>query len=425
LGLSATHAAQAPGDRLDPRVWRMASVVLLGPLMSSLDSTVVNVSLARLAHDLQAPLARIQWVTTGYLLALALMLPLSGWLVDRLGAKRVYLGCFIAFTAASVLCGLTTSAEGLITCRVLQGMAGGLLAPMAQMMIARGAGRHMAKVMGLMIAPVLLGPIFGPALAGAILQHAGWQWIFFINVPIGVFATFMALWLLPAEAPAGSRALRPDRVPPAQPGLVLLLHSMEHFGSSSRMPLRDPLEGALALLLLAGFAAHARRRAARPGGLPAAAHREFPRVLRHPVPGQRRGLRRAAAHPAVPHPGTGRHAHAGRHAVGAGRGGDVVLLPVGGHAHRAVRGAPGVRHRRGHRAPGHAALRPGPVARPGALDPLRGPVRSGAGLGAISLPSLAAAYAGIAPERIPSATTVINIVQRLGDPWPPWPWPWS
>jgi len=90
-------------EPIDPLIWKMAAVVMLGPLMTNLDSTVVNVSLARLGQDLRVPLPTIQWVTTGYLLALALMLPMSGWLVDRIGAKRVYLVCFTTFSATFAL----------------------------------------------------------------------------------------------------------------------------------------------------------------------------------------------------------------------------------------------------------------------------------------------------------------------------------
>ncbi len=103
---------QVGNGRIDPLVWRIAGVALFGPLMISLDSTIVNVSLAKLGQELHASLAVIQWVTSGYLLALALMLPLSGWLVDRIGAKRVYLGCFTAFTAASMFCGCRDFGRG-------------------------------------------------------------------------------------------------------------------------------------------------------------------------------------------------------------------------------------------------------------------------------------------------------------------------
>jgi MFS family permease len=116
-------------EKFDPRVWRVAGVAALGPLITNIDSTAVNVSLSALGQDLHARLTTLPWVITGYLLALALMLPLSGWLVDRCGAKRVYLGYFSAFIFASLLCGISSSAHGLIAARVLQGMAGGLLAP--------------------------------------------------------------------------------------------------------------------------------------------------------------------------------------------------------------------------------------------------------------------------------------------------------
>jgi len=101
------------------------------------------------------------------------MLPLNVWLIDRVGAKRLYIGCFLAFDLSSLLCGLAKSIDGLICARVLQGVSGGLLAPMAQMMIARVAGRHMARVMGFMAIPALVASIFGLAVAAITLYHSG------------------------------------------------------------------------------------------------------------------------------------------------------------------------------------------------------------------------------------------------------------
>ena len=171
-------------DRLAPGVWKVVCVAAIGSFMAQLDATVVNVSLASLAADLNVSLSAIQWVTSGYLLALALMLPLNGWLVDRIGAKALYLWCFAAFTLASALCGLAWSANSLIAFRILQGMSGGLLAPMAQLMIARAAGRHMARVVSVAALPVLLAPLLGPVIAGAILQFASWRWLF-LDQPAG------------------------------------------------------------------------------------------------------------------------------------------------------------------------------------------------------------------------------------------------
>ena len=104
-------------DRLAPCVWKVVCVAAIGSFMAQLDATVVNVSLASLAADLNVNLSTIQWVTSGYLLALALMLPLSGWLVDRIGARALYLWCFTAFTFSSTLCGLAWSANSLNTVR--------------------------------------------------------------------------------------------------------------------------------------------------------------------------------------------------------------------------------------------------------------------------------------------------------------------
>src|SRR5271170_3879832 len=110
-------------DQLDPSIWKITTVAVLGSFLSQLDATVVNVSLSSLAVELHSSLTAIQWVTSGYLLALTLMLPLSGWLVDRIGAKMLYLRCFVAFTLSSTLCGVAWSANSLIAFRVLQGMS--------------------------------------------------------------------------------------------------------------------------------------------------------------------------------------------------------------------------------------------------------------------------------------------------------------
>jgi EmrB/QacA subfamily drug resistance transporter len=213
-----------------------------------------------LSQELHTPLSSIQWVTTGYLLALALTLPMTGWAVDRFGTKRVYLLCFTAFTITSVLCGFAPSAGSLIFFRLLQGMAGGLLAPMAQMTIARAAGVHMARVMALIVMPVLIGPILGPALAGAILQHASWRWIFFINLPIGVVATALAALVLPADDAAESRrSFDFFGFSLLAPGLVLLLYGLESLESRHTSLPVTLCELAAAASLIFLFIAHCLR----------------------------------------------------------------------------------------------------------------------------------------------------------------------
>jgi MFS family permease len=169
-----------------------------GVFMTQLSTTMINVSLSSLGAELHASLSAIQWVTSGYLLALALalalILPLTGWLVDRIGAKALYLWCFSAFTLSSALCGIAWSANALIAFRILQGMSGGLLAPMTQMMIARAAGKHMARIIGYAAVPIMLGPLLGPVIAGAILQVASWRWLFLVNLPVRAVAIILAIF---------------------------------------------------------------------------------------------------------------------------------------------------------------------------------------------------------------------------------------
>lgn len=215
-------------ERLDPTVWKICAVALFGSLLAQLDATVVNVSLSSLATELKCNLSTIQWVTSGYLLALTLVLPLNGWLVDRIGAKALYLWCFSAFTLSSVLCGLAWSANSLIAFRVLQGISGGLLAPMAQMMVARAAGKHMTRVVGYISLPVLLAPVLGPIIAGAILQYASWRWLFLVNLPVGMIALILAILFLPRDQQETKRRnLDWLGLSLLSPGLALFLYGAE------------------------------------------------------------------------------------------------------------------------------------------------------------------------------------------------------
>jgi EmrB/QacA subfamily drug resistance transporter len=217
--------------------------------MPLLSTTMANVSLSSLGAELHASLSAIQWVTSGYLLALAVMLPLTGWLVDRIGAKELYLWSFAAFTLSSTLCGLAWSANALIAFRVLQGMSGGLLAPMVQMMIARAAGKHMARIIGYAVVPILLAPILGPVIAGAILQFTSWHWLFLVNLPVGAVAIVLAIFFLPNDREETQRRDL-DLVGFAllSPGLVLFLYGSEHMGERI-----GQITVALSVVLLAMF----------------------------------------------------------------------------------------------------------------------------------------------------------------------------
>jgi EmrB/QacA subfamily drug resistance transporter len=185
-------------DRIEPYVWKIAGVVILGMIMSILDTTIVNVALRTLGHDLHSSIAQIQWVVTGYLLSLAAVIPVTGWAARRFGAKRVYMTSLVLFTAGSALCAVADSTTALVLFRVLQGVGGGMIMPVGQLIMAQVAGpKRMGRVMGIVSMPAMLAPILGPVVGGAILENLHWSWIFLVNVPIGAIALALAWRMLP------------------------------------------------------------------------------------------------------------------------------------------------------------------------------------------------------------------------------------
>jgi EmrB/QacA subfamily drug resistance transporter len=206
----------AATDRIEGHVWRVAGVVILGMVMSILDTTIVNVALRTLGRDLHSSIAEIQWVVTGYLLSLAAVIPITGWAARRFGAKRVYMTSLVLFTAGSALCAAATTTTSLVLFRVLQGLGGGMIMPVGQLIMAQVAGpRRMGRVMGIVSMPAMLAPIMGPVVGGLILQNLHWSWIFLVNVPVGVVA-FIAGWRILPQTESGE-AGRLDVL-----GLVLL-----------------------------------------------------------------------------------------------------------------------------------------------------------------------------------------------------------
>jgi EmrB/QacA subfamily drug resistance transporter len=197
-------ANPAVGDHIERHVWVVAGVVILGMLMSILDTTIVNVALRTLGHDLHSSLSQVQWVITGYLLALAAVIPVTGWAARRFGARQVYMTSLVLFTAGSALCGLASSTASLVVFRVMQGVGGGMIMPVAMMIMAQVAGPlRMGRVMGIVSMPAMIAPILGPVVGGLILQNLHWSWIFFVNVPIGVIA-FVLGWRLVPHTDSGA-----------------------------------------------------------------------------------------------------------------------------------------------------------------------------------------------------------------------------
>ncbi len=196
---AAASPAQEPDDtKIERHVWVISGVVIVGMIMSILDTTIVNVALDTLGRDLHSSISQVQWVVTGYLLALAAVIPVTGWMARRFGAKQVYLVSLVLFTLGSVACGLSNSLPALVVFRVLQGIGGGMIMPLAQLIMAQVAGpKRMGRVMGVVSMPAMLAPILGPVVGGVILQNLHWSWIFFVNAPIGAIALFLGWRMLP------------------------------------------------------------------------------------------------------------------------------------------------------------------------------------------------------------------------------------
>jgi EmrB/QacA subfamily drug resistance transporter len=212
---------------LDRDTLVVAAVVMLGAIMSILDTTVVNVAIDRLAIDFHSSLTTIQWVVTGYTLSLAAVIPLSGWASDRFGTKRLYLLSLVLFVLGSALSGLAWNAGSIICFRVLQGIGGGMIMPIVMTIVTRKAGpARMGRVMAVLGVPMLIAPIIGPILGGWLVDDVSWRWIFYVNVPIGIVAFILALMVLEPDQPNRQQRLDFIGMLLLSPGLALLIYGL-------------------------------------------------------------------------------------------------------------------------------------------------------------------------------------------------------
>jgi EmrB/QacA subfamily drug resistance transporter len=253
-------------DRLDRGIIVISLVVVVGAIMSILDTTIVNVALATLGHELHASLSTIQWVASGYLVALAVVIPMTGWASERFGAKQLWMLVVALFITGSALSGLAWSAGSLIAFRVLQGLGGGMIMPAGMTILATAAGpQRIGRVMAVVGAPMLLGPILGPVLGGLILQNLSWRWIFYVNLPIGLVALTMAWRLLPRATPRrGERLdfLGLALLSPGLAGIVFGLSEVSSNGGLAYVGAWAPIAAGLGLVGL--FVGHGLRTRARP-----------------------------------------------------------------------------------------------------------------------------------------------------------------
>jgi EmrB/QacA subfamily drug resistance transporter len=215
---------RAGADKLDAGVLKVAAVVIIGAVMAILDTTVVNVALPALTLEFHTSFDTIQWIVTGYMLALATVIPVTGWASDRFGTKRLYMVAIVLFLAGSVLAGMAWDIESLIVFRVLQGLGGGMLMPAGMTIMTKAAGpERVGRVMSILGVPMLLGPIGGPILGGWLVDDVSWRWIFYINVPIGLVALVLAWKLLPDDDPQPAERFDFYGMLMLSPGLAALI----------------------------------------------------------------------------------------------------------------------------------------------------------------------------------------------------------
>ena len=195
--MSATDAGGRPAVKVPHRGLITASV-MLASIMQALDNTIANVALPRIQGSLSATQDQMTWVLTSYIIAAAIMTPLSGWLAGQVGRKRVFLFSVVGFTIASALCGLASSLSEIVLARLAQGLCGAALIPMSQaVLLDINPKEQHAKAMAIWIMAVTIGPILGPALGGWLTENYNWRWVFYINVPFGILAFLGILSFMP------------------------------------------------------------------------------------------------------------------------------------------------------------------------------------------------------------------------------------
>jgi EmrB/QacA subfamily drug resistance transporter len=267
-GFAALPAPVVSTESDRPRdLVRLALTLMLGAVMVALDMTMVNVALDTLAHDFHASVATIQWVSTGFLLAIATVIPLTGWAVERFGARRAWLFAIVVFITGSLLCGLAWSAGSLIAFRVVQGIGGGMILPLIQAVLARAAGPdRLGRVMGVVGIPAMLGPVLGPVIGGVIVSEASWRLIFYINVPVCLVAVLATRGVvMPNLKRPAARRLDVLGLSLLSPALAAIVYGLSQAGTRGSFVDGHVLAAmTTGIALLAGFAIHALRTRTEP-----------------------------------------------------------------------------------------------------------------------------------------------------------------
>lgn len=411
---SATAAAgNAP---MDPELKRLAIAIVVGAIAVILDTTIVSVGLHELGESLGASVSTIQWVSTAYLLAMFVTIPVTGWAQSRLGSKKLWLLGLTVFLVGSTLCALAWNAASLIAFRAVQGLGGGVMIPLMTTILMQAAGgRNVGRLMATVSLPAALGPILGPVIGGLILHYLSWPWMFLVNLPLGVVGIVLAVLMFPAGESGPRRTLDVVGLLLVSPGVLGVIYGLSEAGSQGGFGHVEVLAPLIAgVVLLVGFAAWARRRGDR-------ALIDI-RLFRH------RPLTTSSALMFIS--GTALYGAMlllplywqqirGEDALGAG----LLLIPqgVGALASRTLAGK--LTDAIGGRwvaVAGFAVMAVGTI--PFAFSTATTPtwflmvtlLVRGFGLGAVIIPLMGGAYRGLARDEMPDASIIIRVSQQVG-----------
>jgi EmrB/QacA subfamily drug resistance transporter len=220
-------------------------IVACAMFMQNLDSTVIATALPTIAQSLGESPLRLNVAITCYLLSLAVFIPISGWVADRFGARRVFTGAIVVFTLGSIGCGFADSLPALVAARIVQGMGGALMVPVGRLVLLRTVEKSdLVRAMSYVSVPALLGPVMGPPLGGFIVTYASWRWIFFINIPIGVLGIILVNLVVADLKETGRRPFDLSGFAMTGLGLAALAFGFENVG-------RGTLPAILVMALLA------------------------------------------------------------------------------------------------------------------------------------------------------------------------------
>ncbi len=262
---STTTGHQHP-DRLDARLLQIGSVCLLVSVMAGLDATIVTVAQRTFVVEFQSTQAVVGWTMVGYVLGLATSTPMTGWAADRFGAKRLFMASVLAFTLGSLLCAIAPNILLLIVFRVVQGIGGGPLMPLTLTIMTREAGpNRFGRVMALGAIPLLLAPICGPLLGGWLIRTYGWEWMFLINLPVGLMAVVLAAILFPPDQSTPSETFDFIGMLLLSPGVATFLYGVSEIPGRGTVADRHVwIPMMVGLALITAFVLHSLYRADHP-----------------------------------------------------------------------------------------------------------------------------------------------------------------